>query len=234
MDTTTALDAANTWRKLAQLIPTIELYLEPRRGKSEVHLPPSSRPPIDITASDLLHDIDEAANWYIAELLMETTDVRRAPNTRTARLELVADRHGHWTADPNPRIGLEYADTANDLMRRVEKLVTQPAPPKFMGPCLAACGGDLWLRHGRPAAICDQCGSAADLEAVREQLMRAMESRLMDRSELVVALRFLGAKTPRNTVDAWITRGRLVPVLRDPQMFRLGDALDLANVRLAA
>lgn len=233
IDTKTAIEAAETWKALAKLVPTIELYLTPRPGKSEVRMPPSSKPPIDLVASDLLMELDIAASFYVAALVMETPDVKRFPDGLAAQLALVGERYGHFTGDEE-KLALDYCDEAHELMRKVERLVIQPTPPQFMGPCLTACGGDLWLRSGRIAATCDHCESEADLGAVREQLARALESRLMERAEIAPALRILGAHVTVNTVKSWITRGRLVPILREPQRFRFTDAADLAGVKVAA
>ncbi len=235
MDTALALEAADTWRTLAKLIPTIRAHLEPMPSQgANVRMPPASRPPINLAASDLLFELDEAANWYAVELTMETADVKRVPTTLEAVIELIAERHGHWTADPNERIGKEYADIANQFLDRTRRLVMKPPPPRFVGRCLTACGGDLWLTPGKHNAACDNCGSTADLASVREQLARAFASRLMTRAELGPALKLLGGHVPRATIDSWINRGRLVPVIRDPQMFRFIDAVDLAKIDIAA
>lgn len=234
MDIATALEAAENWRTLARLTPTIEDYLEPRRGTHTGRTVPQSRPPIDITASDLLLELDEASTHYLSALMMETPDVRAFPTTLAERLTLIGDRHGHWTADPNQQVALAYCDEAHTLMGRARHLIEQPPPPKFMGPCLTVCGGDLWLKPGRISATCDTCGSEADLGAVRSQLMRALEKRLMKRAELVAAIRILGGKVTTEAVKKWVQRGRLVPAVRDPEMFRFTDVLALTNIEVAA
>lgn len=132
------------------------------------------------------------------------------------------------------RVALDFCDEAEELIAKVGWLVLQPLPPRYMGPCLAQCGGDLWLEDKRTSAVCDTCASTADPTAVREQLFRAFESRLMKRSELAPALRLLGARTAVETVRSWIQRGRLVPVMREPQMFRFADAVELAGIDIAA
>lgn len=227
------LEAAATWATLARLVPTIELYLTPRPGKSEVRLPPKSKPPIDLVASDLLAELDQSANFYLSALLMETPDVKRFPDGLAAQLALVGERHGHWTSDADEKIALDFCDEAHEMLRKVERLIVQPVPPRFMGPCLAACGGDLYLTHGKIIATCDQCGSAADPGSVRDQIFSALESRLMRRTELVPALRLLGGKVTNEALKKWVQRGRLVPVVREPEMFRLTDALDLAHLSVS-
>jgi len=262
IDTTTALEAAENWRTLARLVPTIRLYLEPRRGKGEPsRVMPQSKPPIDLVASDLLYDLEQTAEFYITCLLMETHDVKRAPDTLEGMLRLIAKRHGHWTSEDDTRnakvldkgyrgkpvrdddgntvrqnrqIALDFCDDAMIYLDKTRNLVLQPLPPRFMGPCLEACGGDLWLRAGAEKAKCDQCEQEANLADVRDQLASAFAARLMKRSEIGPALRLLGGKTPRGTIDAWIARGRLVPVLRNPQMFRFADAVELAGIEVAA
>lgn len=233
IDTQTAIEASETWKRLAGLVATIELYLEPRRSKSEVRMPPASKPPIDLVASDLLMELDIAASFYVSALCMETKDIKRFPDGLSAQLGLIGERHGHFTSDADEKIAMDFCDEAHELMRKVERLVVQPAPPSFMGPCLTACGGDLWLRQGRVAATCDQCGSDADLGSVREQLSRALESRLMRRTEIAPAIKLLGGKVTNEAIKKWVQRGRLVPVVREPELFRLTHALDLAHLSVS-
>lgn len=172
IDLTTALEAADEWRALAKLIPTLNAYLQPGRKGSNTgsRKIPESRIPLDIEASDLLHDINETATWYTSCLLMETTDVKRAPDTLEGMLNLIAERHGHWTGVDDYRmarvkgpdgkdardddgtykrqarsVALDFTDDAHTLMTRALRLIVQPIPPRFMGRCPERCGGDVWL-----------------------------------------------------------------------------------------
>lgn len=163
MDTTTALEARDTWLALAKLVPLIRLYLEPgRTGNSGRRSIPESRLPFNSEASDLLYDIEQAAEFYTTCLLMETHDVKQAPDTIEGMLELIANRHGHWTSDDDWRLArvkepdgtytrkehklaLDFCDDANTLMAKSLALLIQPIPERFMGRCPARCGGDLWL-----------------------------------------------------------------------------------------
>lgn len=229
IDTATALEAAETWKRLASLVATVELYLTPRPGKSEVRMPPASKPPIDLVASDLLMELDQAATLYVAALLMETPDVKRFPDGLAAQLSLVGERYGHWTNDPDEKIGLDYCDEAHELMRKVERLVLQPVPPQWMGPCQTCQEGDLWLKPERAFVTCDECGSAEDLVVLRERLLERLRNSVVPRKEIAPALRLLGSKSSAKTVHQWVSRGRLVPIIRKPEAFRMADALELCK-----
>lgn len=226
--TATAIEASDTWKQLAALVPTIELYLEPRRSKSEVRLPPGSKPPIDLVASDLLMELDLAASFYVSALIMETPDVKRFPDGLAAQLALVGERYGHFTTGED-KLAMDFCDEAHELMRKVERLVVQPAPPKFMGPCQQCDGGELWLKGTRPVAMCGQCDSAEDLGAVRERLHVTLNAMLVRRPEIQPALKVLGSKVTTDAVHKWVQRGRLVPAIKDPEMFRMSDALELVT-----
>lgn len=229
IDTTTALEAAETWATLARLVPTIELYLTPRPGKSEVRMPPSSKPPIDLVASDLLMELDIAASFYVSALVMETHDVKRFPDGLAAQLALVGERYGHFTAGEE-KLAIDFCDEAHELMRKVSALVLQPAPPKWLGPCRECNNGDLWLKQARANATCDECNASIDMGTWREGLWRALESTLMERDQIAPAIRLLGGKCTPSTVRSWIHRGRLVPIIADSELFRFMDAVDLAHI----
>lgn len=226
--TALALEASDTWKQLAALVPTIELYLEPQRAKSEVRLPPGSKPPINLMASDLLMELDTAASFYVSALVMETSDVKRFPDGLAAQLALIGERYGHFTSGEE-KLATDYCDEAHELMRKVEQLVTRPAPPKFMGPCQQCDGGELWLKSARPMAICDQCDSAEDLGTVRQRLHGTLNAMLVRRKEIQPALKVLGSKVTTDAVHKWVQRGRLVPAIKEPEMFRMSDALELVD-----
>lgn len=259
VDTPTALEASATWRRLGDLVPTIELYLEPRRGKSEVRMPPASKLPLDVVATDLLLELDQACDFYIAALMLETPDIKRFPDTLTARLHLVGQRFGHFTTATDTRnarvkgpdgkplkddngqyvreprtLGLDYCDEAHEYLNRTIALVVSPLPPQWLGPCRNCDGGELWMRPGRNTITCDQCKSAVDLGTWREGLMRALESRLMDREEILSALVILGHRVKLGTLRQWIHRGRLVPIIQEPERFRFADVLTVAKIDIAA
>lgn len=235
IDTATAIEASATWARIARAIPILEAALEPgRTGENATRRPPASKPPMSVWIHDLLFELERDVDFYVSALLMETHDIKRAPHDLAGKIALIAQRHGHFTADADRKIALDFTDTAEGHWTKIERILRQPLPDAFMGPCLEACGGDLWLKHGRIAATCDGCGSDADLGVIREHLLRALEARLMERKEIAPALRILGAKTTRGTVDSWIARHRLVPVLPSPQMFRFSDAVELAQLAMPA
>lgn len=253
-----AEQAASEWRDLANLWETLHAYLEPHRsGESTGRTPPTSRPPISLIASDVLRELDDWAWFYASALMDETTEYTPA-NTTPERLRDIAERHGHFTAgederwvkhhrrDPDmppghwQRVALDYCDTAHEMRRKVLGVIERPPPPKFMGPCMAegGCGGDVYLRHGEKIARCVECDQGHDDADLRRQMWRALEARLIRRDELREALNMLrphGTKrVSPELVRKWIQRGRLVPVIRDPELFRLTDAADVAGFDLTA
>ena len=234
IDTATALEASATWATLARLVPTIELYLTPRPGKSEVRLPPKSKPPIDLVASDLLAELDQSANFYMSALLMETNDVKRFPDGLAAQLALVGERHGHWTADTDEKIATDYCDEAHEMMRKVTALVAPQDPQRWAGECQTCNEGALWLDVAKERIRCDACNSAVDMGTWRDELLRGAKARVMDREEILFALVCLGHRVKAATLRQWIHRGRLVPIIREPEAFRFDDVLTVAKIEVAA
>lgn len=249
--------AAEEWRDLANVWDSLHEYLVPiRKGDGGGSRPaPASRPPISIIASDLIAEIEDWA-WFYASALMDETRDYSAPASTVQRLRDIAERYGHFTADTDERwvgdprakddmppghwqrVGLDYCDMAHELRRKVVGLITQPPPPRFMGPCMRGdgCLGDVYLKPNESLARCTTCDQGHDMAELRDRLWRAFESRLMRRDELRVAVNSLRTpgtkKVPGTTVRTWIHRGRLVPVIREPEMFRLSDALDLAGISI--
>ena len=249
--TATGLEAAQTWRNLADLWPLLHAYLEPRKsGADTVRTPPASKPPMSLVASDLIQELENMAWGFTSQIMDETHDFTPAPTT-PQRMHQIAERHGHFTTSEETRtatrfkdgkpykvtilLAQDFCDDTHELMRKAVGLIEKPVPPTFAGPCMVVgCDGDLYVKPGRAAATCVECAADVDLGQVREQLRRAMGSRLMRRKEIAPALRMLGANSNYEAVKKWVQRGRLVPVIREPEMFRLTDAMDLAKIEVAA
>ena len=231
IDTPTAIEAADNWRRLADLVPLVRLYLEPRRGHSEAgRTAPKSKPPIDLGASDLLFDLDTSASFYCSALLMETDDVKRMPDALEDQLRLIAKRYGHFTADADEKIALDFCDEAHELMCKVEVLVIQPLPPQWAGPCaMGECDGGMFQSKAQGTARCDTCGALMTFGDWAEWLARKAEIVLMDRGEILDALKMLGHPTKTNTLVQWIARKRVLPATTKPEMFRLSEVLALAE-----
>jgi hypothetical protein len=231
IDTPTAVEAADNWRILAELVPLVRLYLEPRRGHSEAgRTAPKSKPPIDLGASDLLFDLDVSASFYCSALMFETADVKRMPDALEDQLRLIAKRYGHFTADPDEKIALDFCDEAEELVRKVELLIVQPLPPQWAGPCAGLeCVGGMFQSKAQGTAKCDTCGALMTFSDWAEWLARKAEIVLMDRREILDALKMLGHPTERKTLDKWVTRKRVLAVTSAPEMFRLSEVLCLAE-----
>lgn len=255
---TIAAKAAEEWRDIAKAWDALPGYLGPRRGGGDgVRTAPGSKPPISLVASDLIAEIEDWA-WFYASALMDETHDYSAPASTKQRLLDIAERYGHFTTDDDQRwvkdrkaiegmppghwqrVGLDYCDRAQELRSKIVGLVMQPPPPRFMGPCMAGteCRGDVYLKPGEGIARCVECDQGHDMGELRDQLWRALESRLIRRDELRLALNTIRPpktkRVPDGTIRQWIHRGRLVPVIRDPELYRLTDALDLAGIDMEA
>lgn len=245
--------AAGEWRMLANVWEPLHAYLEPqRRGANVGHTPPASKPPLSVSASLLIADIRDWA-WFYASALMDETPDYVAPRSTEQRLRDIASRYGHFTVDTNERwvkptvdmpeghwqrVAIDFCDRAHELVNRARGLVEQPPPPRFMGPCRdTECGGDVYLIAFDKMPRCTTCDLGHDAADMRQQLIRALESRLLKRDELREALNIAkppGSKrVPAATMRQWIKRGRLVPVIRDPELFRMTDAMELAGIKVS-
>ncbi|WP_152649989.1 hypothetical protein [Demequina globuliformis] len=254
---TMAEHARDEWLDIAAAYPALKAYLAPTSGGGDgVRTAPGSKPPISLIASDLIAEIEDWA-WFYASALMDETPDYTPPADTESRLRDIAQRHGHWTSDDDERwvqhrkqiegmpeghwqrVALDYCDTADKVRRKVVGLIVRPTPPRFMGPCMAFdCQGDVYLASSDKVARCVECDQGHDARDLREQVVRAMSTRLMRRDELRVAVNMARPHGMKRLAPAlfrkWIQRERLVPVIREPEMFRLSDALDLAGIEVVA
>jgi len=225
-----AIEASDTWREIAGLIPTVELYLAPQSSHQDGPRPrPASKPPINLTASDLLREIDDLATFYAQVLMEETHDVTAIPAGTPATIELIASRFGHFTMS-DERISLDYCDAAQDIIGKIGALVQTPLPKHFRGPCVTQCGGDLWADEDTGIIACDGCKSMPSPEIVSAQLAAALAKRIMTRTEIRDAFKIIRLNVKADTLHKWVQRGKLRPAATFPEpRYRFADALELAE-----
>jgi hypothetical protein len=144
-------------------------------------------------------------------------------------LEQVARRYGHFAAAQD-RTALDFCDTAHELRRKVSGLLAQHSPPRWQGPCPEGeCPGEIYQRDGQTDARCRECGREVGPVEWRAIMAAAFETRLMTRWELVSALVVMKRPVKPNTLDRWVSRGRLVAEVEDPELFRFADGFGLAE-----
>lgn len=232
MDNVTALNARDDLLAIVAAWPALQARLEPS-GASNGGGPrpaPGSRPPINIDVSDLIHEITGAATFYGQILIEETDDWQPDTSEMPGLLHSVALRFGHFTHGDDEKTGYDFTGTAHELRRKVTHTLERPEPPRWMGPCVVdECDGELKLHGQRIDTRCPVCGNVAGLAEIREHLHAALAARLMTRSELISAMFVLGIEVKPKTLDKWVERGRLVKAVEDPDLYRLEDALALAE-----
>lgn len=219
------------WTELAGIIPLLEVCLAPRPVPgSGVRTPPKSKPPIDMSVSKMLEEIGREVDFYVHVLLDEVNGYT-APRRLDDRIRSLVDRRGHFMGTED-LCGLDFADCGETLLSRALGLITRPAPPRWRGPCrIGECNGQRYADQN-DVIRCDECKNVTDENTWKIELIRALDSRLMRRGEILGALRMVGAKVKPDTLKKWITRKRLVPVIAEPELYRFTDAMDLANVKI--
>lgn len=232
MDNLTALAARDDLLAIVAAWPALQARLEPN-GASNGGGPrpaPGSRPPINVDVSDLIHEITGAAIFYGQVLIEETDDWQPDTSEMPGLLHSVALRFGHFTNNGDDKTGYDFTDTAHELRRKVTLTLERPEPPRWMGPCVVdECDGELKLHGHRIDTRCPVCGNVAGLAEIRAHLYDALSTRLMTRSELISAMFVLGIEVKPKTLDKWVERERLPKAVEDPDLFRLEDALKLAE-----
>lgn len=232
MDNLVALAARDDLLAIVAAWPALQARLEPS-GASNGGGPrpaPGSRPPIDLHVSDLMHEIETEARALGQILLEETDDWQPDTSEMPGLLHSVALRFGHFTNSGDDKTGYDFTDTAHELRRKVTLTLERPEPPRWMGPCVVdECDGELKLHGHRIDTRCPVCGNVAGLAEIRAHLYDALSTRLMTRSELISAMFVLGIEVKPKTLDKWVERERLPKAVEDPDLFRLEDALKLAE-----
>jgi hypothetical protein len=157
---------------------------------------------------------------------------RRDPVTTSVMPGLlveVAKRYGHFTSEDD-KTALDFCDEAHELRRKVSGAIARHEPARWQGPCPEdECVGELYQRAGMADAKCRECGRVVGPAEWRAIMHDALETRLMTRSELVSALHVVKRTVKPNTLDRWVSRGRLVPEVVDPDLFKFAHAYALAE-----
>ena len=213
---------AARWNDLkARLVPTTT----PNTGAARPA--PSSRPPLNLHISDLLHTIEQEARMLGWTLTEETPGGWRPTSSSMPQLLIdVAQHHGHWTTQ-NDQTALAFTDWANEYRWRVERALENPPNPTYLGPC--ACLGDMYLRPGTRTAKCRLCGNSVAIETQMEYVHEVLRGRLMTLSEIRAALKLLDLETNYATIRKWAERKRLIPETEGGKLYRLADAIELAQ-----
>jgi hypothetical protein len=157
---------------------------------------------------------------------------RRDPVTTSVMPGLlveVAKRYGHFVAE-DERLALDFCDEAHELRRKVAGAIERKEAPRWQGPCPEdECPGEIYQRSGMEDATCRECGRVVGPVEWRAIMRVAFDERLMTRGELVSALVVVKRAVKPNTLDRWVSRGRLTAEVVDPDLFRFADAYTLAE-----
>ena len=234
-----ALHARNNLLYIVEHWTDLRARLRPGGGNALTGMPSGSDDPspIDLGISDLLWQIEQEARSLGYVLLDETADWSPRTSRMPWLLEDVAQRYGHWTSSDDERVALDFCDWAEEYATKVRKALERPAPPTYVGPCQhtgedgSGCAGELYVREGRDSVRCRECGTETTLAEQRQYLEREFQARLMTQSEIVTALVVLGTPVPIGTVKSWVQRKRLVEAVPGEGLYRLADALKLAEQR---
>lgn len=235
VSTATAFAARSDLLWICDRWPDLKARLHPARdgGGDGVRTTPTSREPIDLHISDLMHEIETEARMLGRELLEEADDWQPTTSSMPGLLRDVAERYGHFTAGSGffgQKRALDFCDWAHDYRNRVTHALERPASPSYIGDCPAdGCVGDLYVKPGRTRIWCRECGGETDVEEQRKFVRQKLKERLMTPSELTSALVLIGLPVPHNTVKSWIQRKRLHEVVDG--LYRLVDAMALAEAR---
>ena len=203
-------DIETEWTRLANLVPLVRYCLEPRASVEAGRGKPESRPPMNITASDLLAEINDEVGFYV-DVLKKDTHNFRAPATLEGRILAVRDRHGHFLTETY-RSGKTILNTAKTLNSKAHGLAIPSSVPKFGGPCpVDECTGTLKIHDDGRAIKCNHCAHIVtryEWNQLVEQVAATWEA---PKTQIKYLLRVSGYTWPTpKAIDHWITRRHIV------------------------
>lgn len=237
IDPNVGLAARNNLLFIADHWADLRARLRPGGGNALTGMPSGTSEghcPIDVHVSDLLREIEDETRMLGHVLMDETNDWTPRTSRMPALLGDVAARYGHWTAG-DERTALAFCGWAEQYAGKVRAALERPAPPEYVGPCRSrgvdgcGCSADLYLRHGRDSGTCRECGTPFTRDEQDEYVQGELAARLMTATEIRTALCRLGHTVSTSTVRVWVHRGRLVPSVEDPTLYRLEDAMALVE-----
>jgi hypothetical protein len=230
MDNLTALRARDDLLAVVAAWGALRARLTPSGSSAEpVSGSTTPRLPIDVGVSDTMRQIEDKTRFY-GRALCDDDPEFAPPPTMPGLLEAVARRYGHYTHRMGERVALDFTDDAHEMRRMVSGLLAQHQPPRWQGPCPEGeCPGEIYQRDGQTDARCRECGREVGPVEWRAIMAAAFDARLMTRWELVSALVVMKRPVKPNTLDRWVSRGRLVAEVEDPELFRFADGFGLAE-----
>jgi len=181
---------------------------------------------VDIEIVNLMDEIENEVARYYGHILMDETDWTPTTSSMPGLLADVARRYGHFTSDPQMAFG--FAADAREKRAKVEKVLDQTVPAKYVGPChTAECIGELYIREDSSAGECKVCGVAFLATEQRAWIFGRYQERLMTATEIGDAFKTLDINRAPSTIRSWIKREQLVEV--EDGLYSLADAKALAE-----
>ena len=113
----------------------------------------------------------------------------------------------------------------------IERMVDRRAAAMFAGRC-DVCGLDLYATATDETVTCRPCNVTYHLGTKRQEMLDALDDRLVRASEAVHILPGLGMVVSRKDLDRWTSTSRLLPHGHDERgrpLFRVSDVRYLAS-----
>jgi len=127
-------------------------------------------------------------------------------------------------------IGPDAVDEITSAVAHCHRLIDRPADRQYLGTCTEDdCTGRMYGRPSSTLARCDECGTSANAEEIRERLLTELDDRLCTAAEIARLSTYLGLKADRDAVrkriNQWATRGQLIehPSVTAEVTFRFGE-----------
>lgn len=119
-----------------------------------------------------------------------------------------------------------------EAIREAERAVDRPGDRQYAGPCVPACGGEVYGRPDGTIAKCNECDAEYDLAQRRQWLLNAAQDYLVTAAEASRALPdMLGRPLSVKTIRTWMNTGRLASIAsNEGPLHRVGDIVHLAVV----
>jgi hypothetical protein len=130
---------------------------------------------------------------------------------------------------------MPWADEAWDEITHatesIERMVDRRAAAQFAGRC-EVCKRDLYATPGDEMVKCRPCDMTYPMSKMRQEMLDALDDRLVRASEAAHILPGLGTTVSRKDIDRWAFRGLITPHGRDERgrpLYRVSEVRTVAN-----
>jgi len=169
---------------------------------------------VNARASDLRVEMFEAMRMW-ARHIAKTNQLDMTWRTTMGYTDFLHKHVGRVAQDQDAG---ELLHRVRGLVRRIERTINRPEPPRFCGPCPTIvgkrkqCATRLEAPPNAAVVTCPTCKQTHQVEQLMRKLLEYLKDKRGTSTELRELLQGSGHHLPKGTFDTWCHRKKLRPV----------------------